>query len=328
MSGMQALPFTLRNVFTHWSFSPFSISVAIAVVLLAIWYLRAEWALAARGRRWSRGRTAAFLTGLVVIDVALQSSLATYVNWYFEAHVIQHLLLMVVAPTLLALGAPSTLFLQTAGRRAKERWLHVLRSWPFALLSNPITVWFLYFGVMFVFFLTSLINLAMQHPALMDALNVLFLFGGCMFWWPMVGIDPVIHWKLSHGSRMLILLLGSGLEAFLGVAILNASHPEASMYTLSSSRSGGALLWVSVEIVNIAVFIPIFIQWVRSEERLAARLDARADREAEKAKVPVGEDGPLEPARPRNLTFWEEQWIARRGMVPVSAPPGTPEPPR
>lgn len=325
---MEPLPFTLRNALTHWSFSPFPILMAVLLVLIAAWYLRADWALAARGRRWRRGRTAAFITGLVAIAVALQSSLATYVNWYFEAHVIQHLVLMVVAPTLLALGAPSTLFLQTASRRAKERWLRVLRSTPFAVLTNPVTVWFLYFGVMFVFFLTSLINYAMQHPALMDALNISFLLGGCLFWWPMVGLDPVIHWKLSHGSRMLILLLGSGLEAFLGVAILNAAHPEASMYTLTSSHAGGALLWISVELVNIGAFIPIFLQWVHSEDRLAARVDARAERAAEKARVPLGEDGPLEPARPRALTFWEEQWIARRGMVPLSGGPGSPEAPR
>lgn len=323
MSGMHFVPFTLHNVLTSWSFSPFPILVDAFLIFLAVWYLRADWALAARGRRWRRTRTAAFLAGLVTIDIALQSSVATFVNFYFQAHVVQHLLLMIVAPALLALGAPSTLFLQTASRRTKQRWLHVLRSWPFAALSNPVTVWFLYFGVMFVFFLTSLINFAMQHMALMDALNVVFLLGGCLFWWPMVGIDPVIHWRQNHATRMIVLLLGSGLEAFLGVAILNESHPEASMYTLAGSHSGGALLWVSVELVNIAAFVPIFLQWVRSEDRLARRVDAHADLEAERAAralETLGEDGPLEPARPRTLSFWEEQWIARRGMVPRNGP--------
>jgi hypothetical protein len=139
----------------------------------------------------------------------------------------------------------------------------------------------------------------------------------------MIGLDPVIHWRQNHAARMLVLLIGSGVEAFLGVAILMSSHPEASMYSLASSHAGGALLWVSVELVNIAAFVPIFLQWVRSEERLARRVDAHANLEAARAADAPGDDGPLEPAHPRALTFWEEQWLARRGTVPMSGTPAS-----
>ena len=78
---------------------------------------------------------------------------------------------MVVAPPLLALGAPSTLLLQTAGRGTKKRWLTVLRSRPFSVLTFPVLVWFFYFGAMFAFFLSPLVNIAMHHMDLMDAFN-------------------------------------------------------------------------------------------------------------------------------------------------------------
>jgi len=83
-------------------------------------------------------------------------------------------------------------------------------------------------------------------------MNVLFFFGGTLYWWPMVGIDPILHWKMGYGARMLNILLASGIEAFLGVAILADSHPAASMYSLASTHSGGALLWTSTEFVEYA----------------------------------------------------------------------------
>jgi cytochrome c oxidase assembly factor CtaG len=272
---MGHLGFSLHNVLTQWEFSAFPVSVAVVLIAIAIWYLRANWRLAARGRHWSGWRTASFMAGLVAVDLALQSPVAAMTGSYFQAHVFQHLLLMVVGPPLLALGAPSTLLLQTSSRKTKQRWLAVLRSSPFAAISHPVVVWAFYYGAMFVFFLTSLLNFAMLHMWLMDVINIGFLFGATLFWWPMVGVDPIIHWKMSYPARMLNILLGSGVEAFLGVAIINTHKPLASMYTLASSRTGGGILWAATEVVTLGAFVPIFMQWMRSEERIAVRADAR-----------------------------------------------------
>lgn len=314
--SMPRLDFTVGHTFTHFDLSAFPLGVIVVSVAIAAWYLRSEWSLALRGRAWSRGRTAAFLTGLLVVDLAFCSSVAIYAGSYFQAHVIQHLMLMVVAPPLLALGAPSTLLLQTASRRTKERWLKVLRSRSFAGLSHPVTVFFLYFGVMFVFFLTPLIGFAMAHMAVMDLINVAFLFGATLYWWPMIGIDPIIHWKMSYGFRLLNILIGSGLEAFLGVAILADSHPAAPMYTLPSTHSGGALLWVATEFVSLGAFLPIYVQWMRSEDRLAAREDRRRDAEAATAAAEgVGFARPSAPGW--RDSAWEQAFAAKGGTVPL-----------
>ena len=181
----------------------------------------------------------------------MQSPVATFTASYFQAHVAQHLLLMVVAPPLLALGAPSTLLLQTAGRATKKRWLAVLRSRPFAIATHPVLVWFFYFGAMFAFFLSPLLNFAMEHMALMDAINLAFLLGGTFYWWPMVGLDPIVHWRMGYGARLANLALGVPFESFLGIAIMSQRAPIASMYTLSSTRAGGALLWAATEAGHI-----------------------------------------------------------------------------
>jgi putative copper resistance protein D len=280
-TAMPRLTFTLHHSLTAWQFSTFPLLVVAGLVALGAWYLRADWKLAARGRHWSRVRTASFLSGLVAVDLALQSPIASYTSTYFQAHILQHLLLMVVGPPLLALGGPSTLLLQTASRRNKERWLAILRSKPFAVLSHPVTVWGLYYGAMYFFFLTPAIGYSMDHMALMDVVNLGFLGGATLYWWPTIGIDPVLHWKMGHGARMLNLFIGLPVETWLGIALMNESaravRHDAPMYSLASMHSGGSILWIMSEIATAGAILPVFLQWMHSEDRKAARADARLD---------------------------------------------------
>ncbi|MGH9171678.1 MAG: cytochrome c oxidase assembly protein [Acidimicrobiales bacterium] len=344
ISGVGRIAVSVHGALTQWQIAPFPLAVVVVLVLLAVWYLRAERRLAARGRRWSGWRIASFFVGLASIDVALQSPLVAYTGEYFEAHVMQHLLLMVVAPPLLALGAPSTLLLQTSSRAFKTRWLKLLRSRPFAVISHPVVVWIFYYGVMFGFFLTPLLNFAVLHIWLLDCINLGFLSGAALFWWPMVGVDPVIHWNLSYPARMGNILLGSGVEAFLGVAILMDHNPVASMYSLSSTHAGGGLFWAATEVITLGAFVPIYIQWSRSEDRVATRSDAAAvamsmapASAAPQGSVPAADRVPssLGPAaRVRvavpveQLTAWEYAWMTRTGMVPERfvAPDHAPQP--
>jgi putative membrane protein len=346
---MNEVKFSLHTALTAWQWSPFSIAVAVALVVIAYGYLRADWRLASRGRRWPAQRTLAFLAGLVFIDLALQSPVATFTGSYFQAHVVQHLLLMTVAPPLLALGAPSTLALQSAARKVKTRWLRVLNSRPFAVATYPAAVWFLYFGSMFAFFLSPLINFAMQHMALMDGINIAFLLGGCLYWWPIVGLDPMAHWKMGYGARLATLALGVPFEGFLGIAIMSDRNPIASMYSLNSTRSGGGLLWAATELSTFVGLVPVFVQWMKADDRAGARADARADaRTARAARVKarpapaaidadaIGRANGPAAARPIAATStlarqfgpllqpgnssWEAMWRAKAGFVPSSHP--------
>ena len=328
---MNHIQWSVHAALTEWQFGPFALVTVAALIAAAYWYLRADWQLATRGRHWPRRRVACFMAGLVAIDLAIQSPIATFTGTYFEAHVIQHLLLMIVAPPLLALGAPSTLLLQTASRRTKKLWLGVLRSRPFALLTFPVVVWAAYFGLMFGFFLTSLINTAMQHMWLMDVMNILFFFGATLYWWPMVGLDPIVHWRMGYGARMVNVLLGGPPEVILGLALLSSHRAVASMYSLSSTHAGGGLLWISTEAATLFGFIPIFWQWINADERAARRADARGDRlaqadgrEQDDLSDEVSElDPSLAPVAPAGAIggdgAWEAYWRMRTGRVPGRA---------
>jgi putative membrane protein len=292
MNGMGRIALTTHTATTQWEFSPFALAVLAVAIVGAVWYMRAEWALSARGHRWSGKRTLSFMLGLAAIVVALQSPVATFTMEYFQAHVIQHLLLMVIAPPLLAMGAPMTLALQTSRRSTKVRLLAVLNSRPFEVLTHPIPVWCLYYLSMFAFFLTFALNFAMEHMWVMDLVNLGFLFASTLFWWPIVGLDPVPHWKMSHGVRMANLLIGVPLESFLALALLSATRPAASMYSLSSTHAGAGILWIGAELFTFLALIPVFVQWIRFEERNTARKDAQLDAELAASgsrTVPVAE---------------------------------------
>jgi putative copper resistance protein D len=267
MPGMRYIPLDSHSVLTQWQFSPFPLLVLAAVVVTAAWYLRARSLLVARGRRWRWTRTVSFLAGLVALDLALQSPVATFTMEFFQAHVVQHLLLMVVAPPLLAMGAPMTF-----------RWM-----------THPLPVAAAYYFTMFAFFLTFALGFAMDHMWVMDLINVGFFFASTLFWWPIVGLDPIPHWQMSHGAKLVNLLIGVPIESFLGLALLSATRPAASIYTLAGTHSGGGLLWVGAEFFTFLALIPVFVQWVRFEERKGARYDAQLDAEL---AVQVERSGP------------------------------------
>ena len=283
---MQAVHFNLHTALLGWQFGPFPLLVLAACIAAGVWYLRADWALATRGRKWKARRTESFFAGLVAVVLAVQSPVATLTNSYFQAHVLQHMLLMIIAPALLAMGAPMTLILQTSSRRAKTFWLRLLHSDAFAVLTHPIVVWVLYYGVMLAFFLSPLIGFAMEHMWLMDIINLGFLAGGSLFWWPMIGLDPVPRWNVGYPLRLVNLLIGVPLESFLAIALLSSHQTIAPMYSLSSTHSGAGVLWVLTELFTVAAVIPIYFQWMAAEDRKTAREDARLDAEAARENVP------------------------------------------
>jgi putative membrane protein len=291
---MHRVTFSVHSAMTQWQLSPFALVMLAVLAGVAVWYLRADWALAQRGRLWSGKRTVSFMAGLVSVDLALQSPVATFTGTYFQAHVIQHLLLMVIAPPLLAMGAPMTLSLQTSARRTKTTLLRILNSRAFQVVTHPVPVWFLYYFSMFAFFLTVALGYAMAHMWLMDVINLGFLFASTLFWWPVVGLDPIRHWKMSHGMKMVNLLIGVPVEAILGLALLGNSRPVAPIYSLSSTHAGGALLWIGAELFTFLALIPIFVQWMRAEERKAARYDAQLDA----AMAATSGLGPMDAAAP------------------------------
>ena len=264
---------------------------SLAIVLTGALYLYGVRRLTSRGDAWPVNRSICFVgLGLGTVAVALCSGLAAYDEVLFGAHMVQHMLLSMVATVFLALGAPVTLALRTLPRRPRQLLLDLLHSRVVGVLSFPLVPWLLFVGSPFALYFSGWYPATLASPLLHDLLHLHFVAVGCLFFWPLLGIDPVPG-RVSHPFRMLMLFATLPFHAFLGVAIMSVSDSgngllAAQHYLPLVGRAtavfqqqvGGGLLWASGDIVGLLFLFVVLLQWMRASEREAAREDRRLDR--------------------------------------------------
>jgi putative membrane protein len=290
-------PVRLHTLLGGWQTDPLIWVVAAAEVAAVTWYVVSLRRLGSRGRRWPLRRLVSFVVGILVVVVAIQSGLAAYDDTNFTAHVMQHLLLMNLAPPLLAMGAPITLALQSSRRSTTTRLLRVLHSRPARILTHPLVAAGMTVVTMYAYFLTPLYRLSLEHPLLHYYFHVHFLLVGCLFWWPIVGTD-VLPRRWSHGAKLGLLFAGIPWSSFLGIALLTTKVPIAPAHTLADTHSGGGLLWAATEIFNVMFLLVVVADWARSDLRQAQRYDRLVDQAAARpapAGAPVAAAAPAGP---------------------------------
>ncbi len=298
---------SLERVFSEWTFDP--VPVAAVAVLLAL-YVAGVRALARRGDHWPLLRTLSFcLGGLGSLVVATTSSLATYDTVLLSMHMAQHMVLSMFAPVFLALGAPVTLALRTLPHQPRGWLLTILHSRVARLLAFPpvalaifiVSPWALYFSDWY--------GATLESAVLHDLLHLHFVVVGSLFFWPLLGLDPVPG-RVSHGFRLLTVFATLPFHAFLGVTIMSMDTLIAGDWYLSLDRAwppspvddqhlAGGILWATGDAIGGLLFAVLFVQWVRQSQREAAREDRRLDREeAEAARAQAGEAAPASTGEP------------------------------
>ncbi|HEV8488786.1 MAG TPA: cytochrome c oxidase assembly protein [Candidatus Limnocylindrales bacterium] len=242
-------------------------------------------------------RTAAFLGGLVAIAVALMSGIERYDTVLFSAHMVQHILLTLVAPPLIALGAPITLLLRVARPDERRRLiLPVLHSRIVRALSFPVVAWVLFAGVMWATHFSPVFDQALEDPFVHDLEHAAYLGAGLLFWWPAIGLDPT-PWRMSHPVRALYVFLQMPQNTFLAVAILSASAPLYPHYAtlvrtwgptpLADQQAAAGIMWFVGDLLFLAAILGLVAVWMRHEERTTAIADRRAD--AQRAELTARE---------------------------------------
>ena len=248
------------------------------------------WLVAARRVRAARGpgavswrRTALFLGGLGAIVVALESPVDAWAAARFSVHMVQHLLLTVVAAPLLVLARPVTLALQASTPATRHRLgLPLLRSRPLAVVTSPPVAWCGFALVMWASHFSPLYEAALTDPGLHALEHLAYLGSAVLFWSAVAGVDPSPT-RLSHPARILYLFLAMPQMTFLGLAIYSARHVLYPAYgsgpaALADQRLAGALMGGS----GVLVFLPavgvLLLDWWAREERAAARADTRLNR--------------------------------------------------
>ena len=300
---------TLLTGFRLGGGQDWSSDVALVLQVTAVTlYLTGVYRLRRRGRRWPVGRTVAFLSGVIVLFVALVSGLAAYDDTNFSAHVVQHLLLMMAGPPLLAMGAPLTLALQALPRRGQSRLARVLHSRPVGVATAPLVAATLYYSSMWVDMQSSFYPFSLRHPLAHDASHLVMFTLGCLFWWPVVGRDEMAR-RPHPAVRLAMIALGMPFESFLAIALMSVTSPVAPQHTLADTHNGGSIFWIGAMSVTAVAVLVAAAGWMRTDERDARRAD-RTDSE------PDPDDA------------WAAAWRARTGSVPsfIETPARTPTP--
>lgn len=285
-----------------WQLDP----LAIVGLLFAVFsYAAGVHRLALRGRRWPLRRTVPYMAGVLMIAIATQSPLAALDTKLFSAHVIQHLLLAMAGPILLALGAPLTLFLQAAPRRAQSRLLKILHTRPVKVITFPVVSWMIFVGSLFILYYTGLYDLSLRNRFFHDLVHLHFVLSGFLFFAPVVAIDP--HpWRMPHGARLLYVGLTLPAHAFLALALMSATNPlAADWYLIETARTldeilrdqkvGATIMWVAGDLIAIATVAVVATQWAKQEDRYSAREDRYVDLQRAGARLGLVERGSIEP---------------------------------
>lgn len=297
---------TRHTAFTQWEFVPL---VTALLALLAALYLFGMLRVRRAHPRhpWPLSRAAAFFAGLLVVAVATQSSIAAYDELLFSMHMVQHLLLIMVAPALLVTGRPVMLLLH-ASRNPLHRWTkQVVRSRVVSALTFPPVAAVIYGIVIVGTHLTSFMNVVLRHESIHDFEHVLYLVAGYLYFLPLLGSEP-IRWRMSYPGRFLLLALSMPVDTFVGVVLMQSSRElfPAYLHTgrtwgaspLNDLHAGGAIMWVGGDALMFVMMLFLFIAFLR-------------DREAQRSMGPW-----LEGVRRQTL-------IDHTGQVGVAAPAST-----
>lgn len=290
---MDLPPFTLGRGLA-WSAEPFFLTACAAgLVLYAVGVLR----LVRRGDRWPVGRTVAFVLGVLTVLVTMCTGLNDYGMVMFSVHMVQHMILSMLSPILLLLGAPVTLLLRALPVAARGRTgprelvLKLLHSRFMKVVTHPAFTIPVFIASLYGLYFTPLFDRLMQSGTGHAAMMVHFLAVGLLFFWPIMGVDPGPH-RSGYVLRMLELFAGMPFHAFFGIALMMASgpmigvydHPAASLgiTALSDQTAAGGIAWAFSEVPSVLVLLALLLQWYRSEQRRARRTDRAADRDGDR----------------------------------------------
>src|SRR3954471_2223178 len=280
--------------------------VAWLAVLLAVAYAAGLWRLYARGVRWQRLRTVSWLAGCASLFYVCASGLQSYSMGMFSLHMVQHMVLTMITPLLLLLGAPVTLALRTLptspGPSGMPRRLLLsgLHSRLGRFVSNPLFTVPLFVASLYGVYFTPVFDDLMRSVPGHTLMLLHFVVTGLLFFGPILAVDPWPR-RAGYGGRMLELLLPAPFHAFFGVAVMMSSgillasyaDPPASwgVDPLYDQGAAGGIAWSFGEFPTVLVLAVVFFQWSRSEDRAARAEDRARDRAI--ARGETGEDPEL-----------------------------------
>lgn len=300
---MSAQPLTLSRLLGDWTLDP--------LLLCALCFAGAlyGWGAIRCRTHWPVRRTTSFVAGLFVVALALLSGIDRYADELLSMHVLEHLLLILIAPVLLLWGAPVRLALSASPPPGRRAIAALLRSRTVHVLTRPACGFVLFTVVVLGTHLTGVYEAALRNQAIHACEHAAYFWSGLLFLAPLLAVDPIPHppgaiarfsWLMA---AMVVMALPAGVFLFDGhvhypfyVAPAHALHTSA----LTDQRTAGVLMLVGGGVVMGVLAIVIAMSAMLAEERRQKRRDGYADLHPVRTPAdPAVGDGPAarDPAR-------------------------------
>jgi cytochrome c oxidase assembly factor CtaG len=264
-----------------WSIQPPLAYVVVAAMLYWVGGLRYSRAAATRQPL----RELAFAAGLATVVLALESPVDTYADQLFWVHMVQHILLLSVAPPLILLGRPwPRMWLglpvrarTTIGRTlAKARWTAGVRA-----LSRPWPAWVLFNLSLVCWHIPGAYDATLRSTTIHDAEHAMFFFTGLLFWSHVIEPGP-LRSRLTGPARLAYLVGAMVVGWMLAITLVLVPHPIYSPYATLVQRPGGisaltdqqlaaGVMWVPGSIpYSVALFIGLY-RWLDPQRSATPR---------------------------------------------------------
>ncbi|SHN30430.1 cytochrome c oxidase assembly protein [Gracilibacillus kekensis] len=225
----------------------------VLIYLLAIFYSYHK------QRKWSIFRSICWVTGSLIAILAVIGPLAEQAHNNFTIHMLVHLFLGMLAPLLMVLAAPMTLFLRALSVKQAKRLTRLLRSMPFRVITDPTVASILNIGGLWILYTTNLFALMHEHLFIYLFIHVHIFLAGYVFTLSMIYIDPTPH-RTSYIYRSIILILSLAGHGILAKFIY--ANPPAGV-AATEAEKGSLLMYYSGDAVDIVIIFVLCLQWYR-----------------------------------------------------------------
>lgn len=277
------------NLWLAWTLDPILLS-GLALILGAYFYtlgpLRRRWGVA---EPVDRAKVAWFISGWLVLALALLSPLDTLGDEFlFSAHMIQHMLIAIVAPPLLLLGVPAWMIaplLKSETARRVARWV-----------AHPVIAFGVFQADIWLWHAPALYDLTLANDTVHIIEHLSFFLFGLLYWLPVMSPTPAIP-RMSKAFAILYLFVGCQPMVALGALLTFAAQPLYQPYVeaprvwglspVADQQLGGLIMWLPSNIPYLIALSVIFFQWVSERDQVERATAGELAGAAETA--PVGE---------------------------------------
>lgn len=267
-----------------WTFDP---ALGVPLVMATVLYSWGAWTVSARhpDSRWPGRSTVFFLSGVALLWVSLLGPVGAFDDTFFWAHMVQHMVVIMIAAPLLLLGAPMLLILRVSSPRFRRQWVvPVLRSRVAYALTNPVTTWLILALVIVGAHFTPFYEYALEHEGVHRFVeHPVFLGAALLYFYPLLPGNLTTR-KVSPAARMVSLSLMMVPETMTGFFIYASPFVMYPFYAavsrpfgpgaLADQQLGGALMWAGSMAIDSVWIALAAHEWLLSEARKARRLDS------------------------------------------------------